>query len=194
MCPAKGPLGTPFRRGERMSDAAWRTRMKNAWISLAVCSLVGCGGWAPGKQAYWDAQLKEMCQRDGGLTVYQRVPVSKDQISRRVLPMTRDGRLGFALRDLAHPDAPVYSVEKITTLRDSDPIVRRTESAIVRRSDQVVVGRWIRYARVGGDLPTGLSEGTSFVCPDMQQLTSDVHNRLFLIEGTPEAKGRERKM
>jgi hypothetical protein len=157
--------------------------MKKAAIVFAIPLLTSCAGWFPGRQAYWDAQIKQMCAKDGGLTVYERVPISRAEVSRHVLPTTADGRLGFTIKDLAHPDAPVYSVESVTILRDWGPSVSRTEAVIIRRADQVVVGKWVRYSRSGGDMPTGFSEGTSFICPDLQQVTSDVHNRLFLIEG-----------
>ncbi len=152
-------------------------------VAILCGFLSACTGYVPGAKAYWDAQVKEMCEKDGGLTVYERVPISKAQISRHVLPMTADGRLGFAIKELAHPDAPVYAIEKVTTLREGEPTVQRIESLIVRRSDQAVVGKWVRYVRAGGDLPTGFSERTSFICPDLQKVTSDVDHRLFIIGG-----------
>lgn len=162
------------------------TRLKrvSAMTLVAIAaSLAGCMGWAPGRQAYWDARVKEMCEKDGGVTVYERVRISRAQIARRVLPMTADGRLSFTVKEHAHPEAPIYAVEQITYLSEKNPRVRRTESVIVRRSDEAVVGKWVVYARAGGDLPTGASEGTSFICPDLQKMTSDLHEKLFLIEG-----------
>jgi hypothetical protein len=147
-------------------------------------SIVGCMGYVPGAKSYWDEQVKAMCKEDGGVTVYERVRISRDQINRRVLPMAADGRLSFTTKELAHPDAPIYSVERVVSqIRDRNPRVRRIESTIVRRIDQVVVAKHVIYARVGGDVPTGLSEGTSFICPDLQKLTSDLHEQLFIIEG-----------
>jgi hypothetical protein len=124
-----------------------------------------------------------MCKKDGGVTVYDRVHISKADITRRVLPMTADGRLGFTVKELAHPQAPVYSVEHITYLRDGSPRVQRMESLVMRRADNALVARWVVYSRTGGDFPTGLSEATTFICPDLQQMTSDLHNKLFIIEG-----------
>ena len=159
-------------------------------VALRVCvaaglvaALAGCMGYVPGRQAYWDAKVKEMCEKDGGVTVYEQVRISRAEISRHVLPMTADGRLGFTVKELAHPEAPIYAIERVTYLRESNPRVRRREYLIMRRADQAVVAKWVVYARAGGDFPTGLSEGTSFICPDLQKMTSDLHEKLFIVEG-----------
>jgi len=157
-------------------------------ISLAVLMMIGalvivagCHGYVPGAKSYWDNKVNELCVSDGGLTVYQKVRVSQGEIRRHVLP-TSAGRLSVATKEMAHPDAPIYSIESTTTLRDANPVVRRTESLIVRRADQAVVAKTVYYARVGGDMPTGLSDGTSFICPNLQKMASDLHEQLFLIE------------
>lgn len=157
--------------------------LKTTATVLLAATLASCMGWVPGRQSYWDEKVKEMCEKDGGVTVFERVRISKAEISRHVLPMTADGRLGFTTKALAHPDAPIYAVERTTHIRDGNPRVQRVESEIVRRADQVVVAKWVIYARAGGDFPTGLSDGTNFICPDLQKMTSDLHEKLFMIEG-----------
>src|SRR5687767_2071730 len=97
--------------------------------------------------------------------------------------MAADGRLSVATKNSAHPDAPVYAVRQVAQIRDSNPRVQRIESTVIRRVDQAVVARQVIYARAGGDFPTGMSEGTSFICPDGQKLTTDLHEQLFIIEG-----------
>jgi len=150
--------------------------------AVITAALAGCAGWVPGRQAYWDAKVEEMCEKDGGVTIYERVRISRAEINRHVLPMTADGRLGFTIKELAHPDAPIYAVERTTQIRDGNPRVQRVESEIVRRTNQVVVAKWVIYARAGGDFPTGLSDGTSFICPNLQKMTSDLNDQLFIVE------------
>jgi hypothetical protein len=150
---------------------------------LFVAALAGCMGYVPGRQSYWGEQVQKMCEKDGGVAIYERVGISKAEIDRHVLPMTVDGKLSFTIKELAHPDAPIYGVERITLLRASNPQVRRSESVIIRRTDQVAVARWVIYSMVGGDFPTGLSEGERFICPDLKKMTSDLHEQLFIIEG-----------
>ncbi len=153
-------------------------------VRLATCLITAiagaCGGYVPGAKSYWDDKVKEMCANDGGVTVYQKVEVSGDEINRHVLPVSA-GKLSVAPKELAHPDAPVYAIEAIRTIRDSDPVVRRAESLIVRRADQAVVAKSVRYVRLGGDFPTGLAESSTFSCPSPQQLAADLHERLFVM-------------
>lgn len=157
------------------------------WILMVpvviIVLLILAIGFYEGRKAYWDAKVREMCEKDGGVTIYERVRISRAEINRHVLPMTADGRLSFTTKELAHPYAPIYAVERITYVRESNPRVRRTESVIMRRTDQTVVAKWVIYARTGGDFPTGFSEGTNFICPDLQKMTSDLHEQLFIIEG-----------
>lgn len=153
-----------------------------AIAGLAV-ALAGCMGYVPGRQTYWDSKVREMCQQDGGVQIYQRVRISKADVERKIVPMYSDGRLGVAPRDGAHPQAPVVSERKITYIREEpNPQVWRTEHVIRRSSDQAIVARWVIYTRAGGDIPTGISHGTSFVCPDLERIVSDL-STLFIVEG-----------
>ena len=149
---------------------------------LTFITLVGCAGYVPGRQSYWDAKIRELCAKDGGVTIFERIHISKVEVDRRVLPMTTDGKLGFTLKELAHPDAPIYAERKTTYLNEMNPQVGRVEWTVIRHSDQAVVARQISYGRFGGDLPTGLAHDSSFSCPNPNQMMSDVQ-RLFLLEG-----------
>ena len=151
-------------------------------ILASILMLASCAGYVPGAKSHWDSKVREMCKKDGGVTIYQQVHVSKDEISRHVLP-TSAGRLSVTTKRLAHPDAPVYAIDKIATIREGNPIVRRIETDIVRRRDGAVVAKLVRYARLGGDFPLGITEGTSFVCPDPHVLDAELSDRLFIVEG-----------
>ncbi|MBX9904850.1 MAG: hypothetical protein K2Y31_10880, partial [Burkholderiales bacterium] len=62
--------------------------------------------------------------------------------------------------------------EKIPLLADTD----------LRGDYQAIVAKSIVYARSGGNLPTGFSEGTTFSCPDLKTIRSDLQ-QLFILEG-----------
>jgi hypothetical protein len=154
------------------------------FIVVAVAfaaALAGCAGYVPAQQTYWDEKVKEMCEKDGGVTIYEPIQISRAEINRHILPMTRDGKLGIALKELAHPDAPVYAERKATYVKDGNPQVARVEWTAIRRSDQAVVARWIVYGRLGGDLPSPAHE-SHFSCPDPMRVMSDLQ-RLFIVEG-----------
>lgn len=155
-------------------------------IVVACASLivfVSCAGYVPGRQAYWDEQIRQLCEKDGGVTIYERISISKADIARQVLPKSADGRLSVSIKDLAHPEAPVYAVEHTTYIgAQRTPRVSRTEMSVIRRSDKFTVATWISYGRFGGDLPTGLAHDSSFVCPDVRTSAAELA-RLFIVEG-----------
>lgn len=158
----------------------WPSRTCRVLISVAfVIVLAGCAGYVPGRQAYWDEQVKEMCARDGGVRIFEKLHIKRSNV--RYLGKI-DGRIGISIKRLAHPDAPAYSELQVTYLHDANPQVTRNESTIIRRIDGTVVARWVVYARFGGDFPSP-SHGSSFSCPDLYEITEDLQ-RLFVIEET----------
>jgi hypothetical protein len=150
-------------------------------IAGLVVTVVGCMGYVPGRQSYWDAKVKEMCEKDGGVTIYEKVHISKSEIDRGVLPMTADGKLGVAFQELASPDAPVYAVNKTKILREGSPGVWRSEWDVIRRADKSTVARVVVYERIGGDFPSPAHD-SRIACPDLKDITRDL-DQLFIVEG-----------
>ena len=163
-----------------MNSPCTSNRFGKAIAMLLLVILAGCVGWAPGQQAYWDEKVKELCEKDGGVTIYEPIRVSRAEINRHVLPMTRDGKLGIALKQLAHPDAPAYAERKTTYIREGNPQVARIEWIAVRRSDRAVAARWVIYGRLGGDPPSPAHE-SHFSCPDPEKITLDLQP-LFIVQ------------
>ena len=167
-----------------LAQAAEAYPAKPIRMNKLICTLlflvtnVGCDGYMPGRQSYWDAQVKEMCAKDGGVQIIEKMRISKSDID---LLATTDGKISVAVKELANPRAPAYAVNRITLIRDGNPSVWRSEWDIVRRKDQVVVARWVAYSRSGGDIPTGLAHDSRFTCPDMKIITTDMQ-QLFVIE------------
>jgi len=147
---------------------------------IAVSVLAIAIAFYEGRKAYWDSEVRKMCEKDGGMVILERVPISEAEA--KTLPRG-DGRLGVAVKELAAPSAPVYAESKKVILRDSDPTVSRTEYVVIRRSDRKVVARWVYYARGGGDFPT-YAHPSSFGCPDLRQITSDQAQLFVLEEGS----------
>jgi hypothetical protein len=111
--------------------------------------LQGCAGYVPGRNAYWDAIVKENCQKDGGVTVYERVKITPSE--QRQL-----GGVGETIpvpaKEFAKPAAPYVAENKTTWLHRSNPEVVRSETFIVRTSDGKVLARLVDYARIGQDV------------------------------------------
>lgn len=145
---------------------------KTIALGLLAVSLAGCMGYVPGRQSYWDAKVKEMCEKDGGVTVYERVKISR-----------QDSRLLWGAgqplpTESTRKDLPYFWESIETTIRDSYPKVGRAETLVKRRSDGKVLGKSVQYWRTGGDFPTGFSEATSFICPQH----ADLSEQVFLVE------------
>jgi hypothetical protein len=148
-------------------------------------------GYLPGRQTYWDWKITQLCGADGGLTVFQKVHLSRRDVERGVLPRTwpsgvigrGDPHLSFTVKGLSHPEAPIYAEVRETKLRDWNPAVVRREWTIVRRDNKATVGRWVVYQRGGGDFPIFIPHPSSFSCPDLLTESAEIHKRLFAIDG-----------
>ncbi|MGH9694315.1 MAG: hypothetical protein ACRD5Z_09250, partial [Bryobacteraceae bacterium] len=161
--------GIPRKESEafmRKSCARLVATLRSVLAVLAVAMLPSCAGYVPGEKAYWDAKVKEMCDKDGGITVYERVKISRRE-ARSVLidhPPTQKARR----------NQPYVWEQNETVIRDSNPRVVRSEILIKRRSDDKILGKTVQYWRSGGDFPTGISEPTSFICPQHAALSEEV--------------------
>lgn len=139
----------------RMMKRMLSTRLTRAAMSLPIflaatmtaLLLAGCGSV---QRTYWDARVEEMCRRDGGVTVYERVKVTREQYANfaPVYP-----------RRTARPGA-LYVADNETVALNDQPEVLRSETRIVRTSDGKVLSRSVHYVRVGRDFlrPYGCHE------------------------------------
>src|SRR6266850_8143339 len=82
--------------------------------------LASCAGYTPGTKAYWDAQIDEMCQKDGGIRVYETVQLTRSEYQ----------TLGGAYGGLPVPDIgadkreyPYYRQFSERKIREANPEV-----------------------------------------------------------------------
>lgn len=169
------PIGK-FKRNEGFRALSWLLGIPAVIVTVLLAAI----GFYEGRKAYWDNEVRTMCAKDGGVQIIEKVTISKAEAS--LLPRN-DGKLSVAIKELAAANAPVYSESRTVRLRDSGPVVTRTEHTVVRRSDKKVVARWIYYARGGGDFPT-YAHPSSFECPDLRRITSDQEQLFVLAEGS----------
>lgn len=167
---------------EYLGDAKRRVRgVKSAWvlpILMSAALLVGCAGYVPGEKAYWDAKVRELCAKDGGVQILEKWRVSEQDLSllRRI-----NGKISVPIESAAPPDSPVYAVIRKEYVRQGNPEVHRSEVTIVRRRDKAVLARSVTYGRVGGDFPSH-AHPSSFACPDPRKNASDIQE-VFIVEG-----------
>lgn len=142
---------------------------KRVAVALAASLLASCGSV---ERAYWDAKVEEMCRKDAGVTVYERVKITRDEYKR--LGGT-DGSVPVPPRQVARPGYPYVTEYKTTPLNDN-PEVFRSDVSIVRTEDGKVLSRLVQYARVGRDFIR------PFSCQDLG-IREDIRQQTFMIVG-----------
>jgi hypothetical protein len=117
-----------------------------------------------------DAEVKRLCQIDGGIKVYETVRLPPENFNRWgqlnfYKPSRGEDALGnkYLLKIERHEIVkgnPSYDPTELSMIR--------TRSQIIRKLDLKLLGESVVYLRVGGD-PPGLSHSTSFACPDVRE-------------------------
>lgn len=128
---------------------------------LAASVLLGCAGYVPGRKAYWDIQLEEMCAKDGGVTIFEAIAISTERFDRLEKV---GGYASIPPRQSAKVEDPLFWDESVTVLHDANPRVWRSEQIVRRKTDERVMARVVRYSRVGGDIPSP-AHSSHFGCP-----------------------------
>lgn len=149
-----------------------------AAVLLAPFVLLTAGiGGCEARKAYYDWQVRRMCEKDGGVTVYERITVSPVEASR--LPRA-GGFLGAAPEALAKDTEPAFSRIRRVQLREGNLSIVRYETEVIRRSDRRIVGRAVTYTRAGGDFPT-FAHPSSFSCPETMRVFAGI-NAIYQVE------------
>ena len=153
-----------------------RAAIALAGVVVSAVMLQGCMGYAPGGQTNWDSKIRSMCERDGGMRVFERMRLTETQYQGLrgrsgdiPIPSLRSGRHGY----------PVATRTTETTLNERNPRVYREDTDYVRTADGKVLAKLVRYWRVGGDLPT-FGHPTTLSCPDQQEAVG-LERNLFVV-------------
>lgn len=146
-----------------------RTGAVGLAFALALATLLpGCEKWQ------LDAQVHELCPKDGGMKIYETVALPADQFDQW-------GMVKF-YRPTGGEDAlgPEYVYrQQDTYFRRGNPEMWRTHTAVIRRSDGKVLGEVVRYTRRGGDMP-GPWADSSLSCPPIETDRPDLLQSLFV--------------
>jgi hypothetical protein len=104
-----------------------------------------------------DAEVKRLCELDGGVRVYERAEPPAANVDSR-------GNVRIPTKANATAQDEHYRESETVYYGRGDPEMWRTEYRIVRALDKKVMGISVVYARRGGDLPSPMHE-SSFSCP-----------------------------
>lgn len=124
--------------------------MKFKWILLSpVIVLILVIVFCEVNKAYWDHKVKQWCKADGGVKVYERVELTKDEYE----SMKSNG-MYFVIpaESMAKEGDGFYLSFKTHVIRASNPRVEKTEMNMVRAKDKTILATLIGYGRSGGDL------------------------------------------
>lgn len=143
-----------------------------------------------GEQAQVDKQVRELCAKDGGVKVYETVPLPSDKFNKW-------GQVNFFKptqnEDSLGPDY-VYKWE-VHYYKNGDPasngsqeiVMKRDQIRILRKSDMKLLGQVVMYERGGGDLP-GPWMPSSFSCPASQEANEVILMSRIFIKSIEERK------
>ena len=129
-----------------------------------------------GRKAYWDYRVREMCAKDGGIRVYERVLIPSrylDQDRNIKIPAANmdPSRKPFAWE--AKSDDLFYYVWTHKAIVEGYLAAGRDDIKIIRATDKKVLGEAVIFGRSGGDFPT-FAYPSSFRCPAHQNLEEAV--------------------
>jgi hypothetical protein len=145
--------------------------LRGVTVAITTSLLMGCGSI---QRAYWDAKVEELCRKDGGVTVYERVRINSAEY--KTLGGFGGGSTVYP-RSTAKPDA-LYVADNTTTWLNESPPVRRSETRIVRKSDGKVLSKLVHFGRGGG----GGFAPPPFSCQDVG-ISEDVVGQTFEVTG-----------
>jgi hypothetical protein len=147
-------------------------------LTPIVVVVVGVGGCET-RKAFYDWQITRLCEKEGGVTVFDQVVVSAAEV--RSLPKVGE-ILGIAPEALAKAEEPAFSRTQRTQLHSSGGVsVTRYETDIIRRSDGKLVARSVTFTRAGGDFPS-FAHPSTFSCPEQVAIYKAMQG-IYRVEG-----------
>jgi len=141
--------------------------VQTAAIALIVLVLLpGCGA----KYAA-DKELQVLCEKDGGIKVYETVTLPKSQFDETGMPRGKNWN-GIDMPSKLDPD--YYQSSWTEILKKGDPLKGEVQMSkyltnIRRQSDRKLLAVSIKYGRTGGDSYFSLLLGghpSGKLCPD----------------------------
>lgn len=151
-----------WKGGRRFLGSAFASRTVRIAVVVVVAALWFCGAFweVAGKKMYWDAKVRELCAKDGGVKVYETVELPAEMFNKWgqiefYSPTQGENALGqeYVFKE----DTQYY--------RQDNPQMSRIHYQVLRRADGKLLGETTLYLRIGGDLP-GPWHHSSFDCPD----------------------------
>lgn len=136
-------------------------------LFFGVVALAGCLR----EKDRLDAQVREMCAKDGGMKVYEKVTLPSEKFD-------QFGVVNVPIKALAKEWDDFFYEWDTVYYKKGNPALWRSHFKLVRRSDGKLLGESVAYSRRGGDFP-GPWHDSSYRCPDRVDI-SDLQIQIFL--------------
>ena len=155
-----------WRRARKNSGGEWDfmsivlTAVAGLWL---VASFWQCGG----QNLYYDAKIRSLCAKDGGVKVYETVELPAEKFNQW-------GNVDIPSGKNAEVSDEYFSENTTTYIRQSNPSLWRSHTMILRRFDGKVLGEAVSYHRVG-------RHPSSFGCPKPSELHFGIQS-IFIKE------------
>lgn len=147
---------------------------------VLICLVILAFAYTELNKAYWDYRVKELCEKDGGVTVYETVELTQEEY------MRNKGKNGFisvpSEKSNNNQKFDFFQKRNRTMLKKSDPAVWKTKTLIYRKSNESILGKIVTFTRRGG-LPTGITHSSSFTCRDIDGFETDGIKKIFIFKG-----------
>jgi len=138
------------------------------WVIASPFILIAGGiAFCEANKAYWDHKVKQWCEKDGGVTVHEKVELTKEEYENLKIPFEGN----------SNNSAYFYRLENFV-INDDNPKVSRGEQSVVRRSDSKKLGSLVRYGRSGGDI-IPIDHPTHYGCEDIESINIRLTNSIF---------------
>lgn len=120
---------------------------------------------------YWDEKVKELCQKDGGLKIFNKASISHEDYLRL------GGKKGVIpiVEEKASSNSPFYVKKDYEFIYayvppktgNSIPRVTRVEKQFIQKEGNITLASFVYYFRRGGNSAFGKSPFT-FSCPEIE--------------------------
>lgn len=149
--------GMDVDKSVRGAGLVWALLVVFGLVILAVATAVV---FFEGRKMYWDSKVREMCQVDGGVQIFEAV-----KLPRHKYKELEDRNFMLPKKKEAKPSDEYYFTSDVIYYKTANPQVARTQYRIVQRAGEKILGQLVFYGRGGGDIPGPWHE-SSYTCPD----------------------------
>lgn len=118
-----------------------------------------------------DAEVRRLCEKDGGIKVYETVKLPAERFDEY-------GQIRIPYKEITKPEDDYYYESSRIFIEAGYTQVWRSHIKVYRNTDKKIIGEAISYARRGGDIP-GPWHSTSFRCPEEAGL-NNLKNQIFI--------------